>query len=37
MEVAVEADGSVRTSSPAVDGLEHRGSEVIVEELMVLL
>ena len=37
MEVAVEADGSVRTSSLAVDGLEHRGSEVIVEELMVLL
>ena len=28
MEVAVEADGSVRTSSPATEGLEHTGSEV---------
>ena len=31
IEVAVEADGSVRTSSPAAEGLERRGSEVIVE------
>ena len=31
MKVAVESDGSVRTSSPAAEGLEHRGSEVNVE------
>ena len=31
MEVAVEADGSVQTSSPAAEGLEHRGSEVIMD------
>ena len=31
MEVAVEVDGSVRTSSPALEGLEHRGSEISVE------
>ena len=31
MEVAVEADDSVWTSSPTAEGLEHRGREVIVE------
>ena len=31
MEVAVEADGSVQTSSPIAEGLEHRGSEVSLE------